>query len=69
MNKYYLTVIGAKTSWDVVVEAEYFHTTTNGSTSSDYYAFYGNFGGSRELVACYPINRTIITKIEYNNEQ
>jgi hypothetical protein len=65
MSKYYLTVIGAKTSWDVVVEAEYFHTTTNGSTSSDYYAFYSN----RELVACYPINRTIITKIERNNEQ
>ena len=64
MNKYYLTVIGASTSWDVIVEAEYFHTTTNGSTSSDYYAFYSN----RELVACYPIKRTIISKIEYYNE-
>ena len=65
MNKYYLTVIGASTSWDVIVEAEYFDTTTNGSTTSGYYAFYSN----RELVACYPINRTIITKIECNNEQ
>jgi len=64
MNKYHLTVIGASTSWDVIVEAEYFHTTTNGSTSSDYYAFYSN----RELVACYPIKRTIISKIEYDNE-
>ena len=64
MNKYHLTVIGASTSWDVVVEAEYFHTTTNGSTSSDYYAFYSN----GELVACYPINRTIISKIERNDK-
>ena len=64
MNKYHLTVIGASTSWDVVVEAEYFHTTTNGSTSSDYYAFYSN----GELVACYPIKRTIISKIERNEE-
>jgi len=64
MNKYHLTVIGASTSWDVVVEAEYFHTTTNGSTSSDYYAFYSNEG----LVACYPINRTIISKIERNDK-
>ncbi len=36
MNKYHLTVIGTSTSWDVVVEAEYFHTTTNGSTSSEF---------------------------------
>ncbi len=64
MNKYHLTVIGASTSWDVVVEAEYFHTTTNGSTSSDYYAFYSN----GELVACYPIKRTIIGKIERNEK-
>ena len=64
MSKYYLTVIGASTSWDVVVEAEYFHTTTNGSISSDYYAFYSN----GELVACYPIKRTIISKIERNEK-
>ncbi len=64
MNKYHLTVIGTSTSWDVVVEAEYFHTTTNGSTSSDYYAFYSN----GELVACYPIKRTIISKIERNDK-
>jgi hypothetical protein len=65
MNKYYLTVIGSNTSWDAIVEAEYFHTTTNNSTTSDYYAFYSN----GELVACYPINRTIIYKVERNNEQ
>ncbi len=63
MNKYHLEVIGSITR-HIVVEAEYFHTTTNGSTSSDYYAFYSN----RELVACYPIKRTIISKIEYYNE-
>ena len=64
MNKYYLTVICASTSWDVIVEAEYFHTTTNGSKSSCYYGFYIN----NKIIACYPINRTIINKIEYDNE-
>ena len=64
MNKYYLTVIGAKTSWDVIVEADYFHTTTSNSTTSCYYGFYiGN-----KITACYPINRTIINQIEYKNE-
>jgi len=64
MNKYHLEVIGSITR-HIVVEAEYFHTTTNNSTTSDYYAFYSN----GELVACYPINRTIIYKVERNNEQ
>jgi hypothetical protein len=61
MKKYYLTVIGAKTSWDVVVEANYLSANETGQ-----YSFYYH---SDELVACYPINRTIITKIEHNNEQ
>lgn len=65
MNKYCLTVIGDTQSWDAIVEAEYFHTTTNNSTTSGYYGFYSN----GELVACYPINRTFIHKVEHNNEQ
>ena len=64
MNKYHLEVIGSITR-HIVVEAEYFLTTTNNSTISGYYAFYSN----GELVACYPINRTFIHKIERNNEQ
>ena len=45
------------------VIADHFNTSTNGSTSSGYYAFYKD----RELVACYPIDRTVIhliTEIE-----
>jgi hypothetical protein len=64
MSKYYLTVIGANTSWDVIVEADYFHTTISNSTTSCYYGFYIN----NKIIACYPINRTIINKIEYDNE-
>jgi hypothetical protein len=54
MKKYYLTVIGAKTSWDVVVEADEVSANESGQ-----YSFYNN----DELVACYPINRTVIEKI------
>lgn len=64
MNKYHLEVIGSITR-HIVVEAEYFLTTTNNSTTSGYYGFYNK----KELVACYPINRTFIHKIERNNEQ
>jgi hypothetical protein len=60
MKKYYLTIIGGSSSWDEVLVAETFYTTTNNSTSSGYYAFHKD----KELVACYPIDRTIITKIE-----
>ena len=60
MKRYKLTIIGANDQIYDEVEAEYFHTTSNASTTSGYYAFYGN----GELIACYPINRTIINKIE-----
>jgi len=58
MKKYHLRVIGC--DWISSVRADHFHTTTNGSTSSGFYAFYRD----KELVACYPIERTIIEKIE-----
>ena len=64
MNKYHLEVIGSITR-HIVVEAEYFRTTTNNSTTLGYYGFYNK----NELVACYPINRTFIHKVEHNNEQ
>jgi hypothetical protein len=64
MNKYHLEVIGSITR-HIVVEAEYFITTTNNSTTLGYYGFYNK----NELVACYPINRTFIHKVEHNNEQ
>ena len=55
MRKYYLTVIGPNTSWQEIIEAEYFSNSTGGS-----YYFYSN----KEIVACYPIHRTVIHKIE-----
>jgi hypothetical protein len=61
MKRYYLQVLGATAPIsEPVVDAKYFSTTTNSNTSSGYYAFYDSDG----LVACYPINRTIISKIE-----
>ncbi len=51
---------GGTNYWVETVKAEYFSTHTNDSSSSGYYAFYAN----GELVACYPINRTAIQKIE-----
>jgi hypothetical protein len=65
MNRYYLQVLGATAPIsEPVVEADYFSTTTNSSTSSGYYAF---FVGS-DLVASYPIERTIIKRIDRNYE-
>jgi len=60
MKKYHLRIIAGTSSWTEVLVAETFHTTTNNSTSSGYYSFFKD----KELVACYPIDRTIITKIE-----
>jgi hypothetical protein len=60
MKKYYLIMTGGTNYWVETVKAEYFSTHTNDSSSSGYYAFYAN----GELVACYPINRTAIQKIE-----
>ena len=60
MKKYYLTVLYGHYQEKAFVEAEYFSTQTSSSTSSGYYAFYAD----KKLVACYPIERTIIYKIE-----
>jgi hypothetical protein len=57
MERYKLTVIGANDQIYDEVEAEYLSKST---TTSGYYAFYIK----EKLVACYPINRTIITRIE-----
>jgi len=65
MNKYYLTVIGNTQNWTTIVEAEYFLTTTGNTTTSGYYGFYNK----TELVACYPINRTFINKVERDNDK
>jgi hypothetical protein len=60
MKKYHLTVLTGAGTLTVTVEAKSFSTTTNNSTSSGFYSFFGASG----LVACYPIERTIISKIE-----
>jgi hypothetical protein len=60
MKRYHLTIIAGDRCWTARVEAEGFHSTTSSSASSEYYSFYKN----GELVACYPIGRTIIEKIE-----
>lgn len=64
MKKYLIWLVVGNTREDCTVFAEYFHTTTNGSTSSGYYAFYCD----GELVACYPIDRTVIYAIEKEEE-
>ena len=63
MKTYHLTIMGGGTPWTEQVQAAYFHTTTNNSTTSGYYGFYDD---EDQTVACYPINRTIISKIEDN---
>jgi len=63
MKKYHIMIIGGTGITKSEVIADHFNTSTNGSTSSGYYAFYKD----RELVACYPIDRTVIhliTEIE-----
>lgn len=59
MKKYYLEVIGAGV-YKYEVFATKFKTQTSSSSSSGYYAFYDD----GILVACYPIERTIIVKID-----
>lgn len=61
MKKYHIIVLAGWTKWTEVVEASHFHHMTNSSTSSGFYSFYNQ---DKELVACYPIERTIISKIE-----
>ncbi len=63
MKRYYLQVIGAGV-YKYEVYATSFHTQTSGSTSSEYYAFYDG----EVLVACYPIDRTIIVRIDEDAE-
>jgi hypothetical protein len=65
MKKYYIKVIVGNTLENFTVFAEYYHSTTNNSTSSGNYAFYAD----KELVACYPIERTIIVSIEKIEEE
>ena len=60
MKKYNLIVLAGYTHWTVAVFAEKFHTTTNNSNSSGFYSFYDG----KTLVACYPIEKTIISSIE-----
>lgn len=45
------------------VTANYFSTQTTNSSSTGFYAFYNG-----DLVACYPIERTIIESIEKKEE-
>jgi hypothetical protein len=61
MKTYHLLIIVGTNLREVQVQAEYLD-----STSSGYYAFKNHKDGKDQLVACYPINRTIISKIEEN---
>jgi hypothetical protein len=63
MKTYHLSIIVGTNLRDAQVQADTFHTTTHNSTTSGYYSFYDD---KYQLVACYPINRTIISKIEEN---
>ena len=60
MKRYYLTILTPTGNLNETVDAKSFSTTTNSNTSSGFYSFFDSDG----LFACYPINRTIITRIE-----
>jgi hypothetical protein len=64
MKKYHLIVMTGDRLDRYLVFAESFSTSTNSSTSSGYYAFYAD----KQLVSCYPIERTIIISIEDADE-
>jgi hypothetical protein len=64
MKKYQIWLIVGNTREHCTVFAENFHTSTNSSTSTGYYAFYCD----NQLVACYPIERTVIYSIENAEE-
>jgi|688.fasta_scaffold412390_2 hypothetical protein len=64
MKKYQLRVFYGNYAENYSVFAEKFDTQTSSSTSSGYYAFYCD----NNLIACYPINRTIILTIEEMEE-
>ena len=60
MKKYNLIVLAGYTHWTVSVFAEKFSTTLNNGDNSGFYSFFDR----KTLVACYPIEKTIITGIE-----
>ena len=60
MKKYNLIVLAGYTHWTVAVFATKFRNTTNDSSSSGFYSFYDE----NTLVACYPIEKTIISSID-----
>ena len=60
MKTYHLLIIVGNNLRDAQVQAAYFDSTTSG-----YYGFYDDKG---RVVACYPINRTIISKIEQESK-
>ena len=64
MKKYNLIVMTGDRLDHYTVFAGSFSTTTNSSTTSGFYAFYYK----SDLVACYPIERTIISSIEDADE-
>jgi hypothetical protein len=64
MKKYRIWLIVGNTREQCTVFAENLQTTTNSSTSSGYYAFFCD----NQLVACYPIERTVIYSIENEDE-
>jgi hypothetical protein len=61
MKKYYLHVISGGV-YKYEVYATTFQTQTFGSKPLGYYAFYDD----KELVGCYPINKTVIVRIDEN---
>jgi hypothetical protein len=69
MKTYHLSIIVGTNLREVQVQAEYLDTTTSNSTPLGYYAFKNHKDGKDQLVACYPIDRTIISKIERDQQK
>jgi len=63
MKTYHLLIMVGTNLRVAYVQAEYLDTTTFNSTSSGFYAFKNHKDYKDQLLACYPINRTIISKI------
>lgn len=62
MNEYYLRILTYTGSYEVTVKANSFNTQTS-SSSSGYYKFVDS---DNTMIACYPIDKTIIESVEYN---
>jgi hypothetical protein len=60
MKTYHLLIIVGNNLRDAYVQADYFDSTTSGC--------YGFCDDKGRVVACYPINRTIISKIEQESK-